>query len=144
MMFMLVNIADFCPLCPRLVMVVITPPNTGMLDSMGKFRKAFDQLESRPFRTPSQLKDLLTKEGFYVPEDQVLVVSDPHNRDQVTFRIDVDFQDPGGRSCLRRATRRNPRNKQCPTCKKPNKLTPRDVALDYQCDECADRLERGI
>jgi hypothetical protein len=54
---------------------------------------------------------------------------------------DCDFQDPGGQSALRRATKSNPRNRPCPTCGKPNKLTPRDVALHYQCDECADRAE---
>ena len=52
-----------------------------------------------------------------------------------------DFQDPGGRSALRRASRRNPRNLPCPTCKQPNRLTPKDRALGYQCDACADRDE---
>jgi hypothetical protein len=51
------------------------------------------------------------------------------------------FQDPGGRSALRRATRRNPRRYPCPTCKAPNRLTPKDISLGYQCDECADRDE---
>jgi hypothetical protein len=31
----------------------------------------------------------------------------------------------------------------CPTCHKPNRLTPKDRQLGYQCDECADKLERG-
>jgi hypothetical protein len=53
------------------------------------------------------------------------------------------FADPGGKSALRRATRRNPRNLPCPTCKAPNRLTPKDRALGYQCDACADRDERG-
>ena len=56
----------------------------------------------------------------------------------------LDFQDPGGSSALRRATKANPRNKPCPTCRRPNKLTPRDVALGYQCDSCADKMERGV
>jgi hypothetical protein len=51
------------------------------------------------------------------------------------------FAEPGGRSALRAATRGNPRNKPCPTCKVPNRLTPRDVRLGYQCDACADREE---
>lgn len=51
------------------------------------------------------------------------------------------FADPGGRSALRAATRRNPRNLPCPTCRKPNRLTPADRAQGYQCDECADRDE---
>jgi hypothetical protein len=44
-------------------------------------------------------------------------------------------------SALRKATKWNPRNLPCPTCKKPNKLTPADKAHGYQCDECADRAE---
>lgn len=56
---------------------------------------------------------------------------------------DHEFADPGGRSALRAATQNNPRNRKCPTCKKPNRLTPKDVALGYQCDECAD-ADEGI
>ena len=52
-----------------------------------------------------------------------------------------EFQDPGGNSALRAATKKNPRNLPCPTCKKPNKLTPKDRSLGYQCNECADRDE---
>ena len=55
----------------------------------------------------------------------------------------MDFADPGGRSALRAASKGNPRNLPCPTCGKPNRLTPKDVALHYQCDECADRAEGG-
>lgn len=54
-----------------------------------------------------------------------------------------DFADPGGRSALRAATKRNPRNRPCPTCGRKNVLTPKDVALGYQCDACADAAERG-
>jgi hypothetical protein len=57
---------------------------------------------------------------------------------------DNEFQDPGGNSALRRATKNNPRNLPCPTCGRPNRLTPKDVALHYQCDSCADRQERGL
>lgn len=53
------------------------------------------------------------------------------------------FMDPGGRSALRAAGPGNPRNLPCPTCHAPNRLTPRDSQLGYQCDECADRLEWG-
>lgn len=56
---------------------------------------------------------------------------------------DCDFAEPGGRSALRTASKRNPRNLPCPTCKEPNRLTPADRALGYQCDACADRCERG-
>jgi hypothetical protein len=52
-----------------------------------------------------------------------------------------DFQYPGGNSALRRASRANPRNLPCPTCKQPNRLTPKDRRLGYQCDSCADREE---
>lgn len=52
-----------------------------------------------------------------------------------------EFQDPGGRSALRAATKDNPRNLPCPTCGEPNRLTPKDKALGYQCDQCADRTE---
>ena len=36
------------------------------------------------------------------------------------------FADPGGRSALRAASRRNPRNLPCPTCGRPDRLTPAD------------------
>ena len=54
-----------------------------------------------------------------------------------------DFADPGGRSALSAASKSNPRNLPCPNCKTPNVLTPKDRALGYQCDRCADRAERG-
>lgn len=66
----------------------------------------------------------------------------PDYFDSPEFGCD-EFQDPGGRSALRRASRNNPRNLPCPTCGKPNRLTPRDRQLGYQCDECADRAEGG-
>ena len=53
----------------------------------------------------------------------------------------VGFADPGGRSALRAATRRNPRNRTCPTCGTKNVLTPLDVARGYQCNACADAAE---
>jgi len=53
------------------------------------------------------------------------------------------FADPGGKSALRRASKRNPRNRPCPTCGAKNVLTPADVAKHYQCDRCADRDEGG-
>jgi hypothetical protein len=51
-----------------------------------------------------------------------------------------EFADPGGKSALRAASRANPRNLPCPTCKRPNLLTPKDRALGYQCDSCADTV----
>lgn len=59
------------------------------------------------------------------------------------YEDERDFADPGGRSALRAASRRNPRNLPCPNCKAPNRLTPRDQSLGYQCDACADRAEGG-
>lgn len=60
-------------------------------------------------------------------------------------RIDgVGFADPGGRSALRAETPDNPRNLPCPTCKRPNMLTPIDRDRGYQCDICADALEQGL
>jgi hypothetical protein len=56
----------------------------------------------------------------------------------------VGFADPGGRSALRAATKSNPRIHPCPTCERPNMLTPLDVRRGYQCDSCADRAERGL
>lgn len=56
---------------------------------------------------------------------------------------DPEFAEPGGRSALRAAGAGNPRNLPCPTCKRPNVLTPADRDLGYQCDRCADAAERG-
>jgi hypothetical protein len=44
-------------------------------------------------------------------------------------------------SALRAATKGNPRRNPCPTCKKPDRLTDKDVRLGYQCDACADAAE---
>ena len=57
---------------------------------------------------------------------------------------DFDFANPGGRSALRRSSRRNPRSFSCPTCGGRNRLTAKDIALGYQCDACADRVEEGF
>jgi hypothetical protein len=46
-------------------------------------------------------------------------------------------------SALRAASKRNPRTIPCPTCGEPDRLTPQDQALGYQCDACADRDEGG-
>lgn len=53
----------------------------------------------------------------------------------------VGFADPGGRSALRAASKRNPRNLSCPTCGAKNVLTRIDRQRGYQCDRCADRAE---
>ena len=54
------------------------------------------------------------------------------------------FAKPGGKSALRAASKRNPRNLPCPTCKQPDRLTPADKAAGYQCNDCADREESGF
>jgi endogenous inhibitor of DNA gyrase (YacG/DUF329 family) len=56
----------------------------------------------------------------------------------------VGFADPGGNSALRAATPDNPRNLPCPNCGRENMLTPLDRQRHYQCDICADKLERGM
>lgn len=61
--------------------------------------------------------------------------------DNEDMHLRNEFADPGGNSALRAATRRNPRNLPCPTCKEPNRLTPADKRHGYQCNACADRDE---
>ena len=75
-------------------------------------------------------------------------MEDLDNYEDENYEIDenednFDFADPGGTSALRAASPSNPRNLPCPTCNYPDRLTPRDRALGYQCDACADALERG-
>lgn len=53
----------------------------------------------------------------------------------------VGFAQEG--SALRAATKNNPRDQPCPTCGSLNVLTWIDVQRGYQCDMCADALERG-
>jgi hypothetical protein len=60
--------------------------------------------------------------------------------DEWAERVEM-FQDPGGRSALRAASKKNPRNLPCPTCGRKNMLTPLDRQLGYQCDYCADAAE---
>jgi hypothetical protein len=45
-------------------------------------------------------------------------------------------------SALRVASKTNPRNLSCPTCKRRNMLTREDKIRGYQCDICADNTER--
>ena len=68
--------------------------------------------------------------------------SNQHHSDELDARR--AFANPAGTSALRAATRRNPRNLPCPTCREANRLTPADVARGYQCDRCADRAEAGV
>lgn len=50
-----------------------------------------------------------------------------------------NFADPGGNSALRAGKRVYP----CPTCGEKNRLTAEDKRRHYQCDKCANALERG-
>lgn len=59
------------------------------------------------------------------------------------LKFDYNFADPGGESALRAETPNNPRNLPCPTCGWPNRLTPADQELGYQCDSCAHATETG-
>jgi hypothetical protein len=51
------------------------------------------------------------------------------------------FENPGGRSALRRSCKGNPRNLPCPDCGRENMLTPKDRQLGYRCDICANEAE---
>jgi hypothetical protein len=53
------------------------------------------------------------------------------------------FADPYGESALYASGKDNPRNLPCPTCKWPNRLTRKDRQAGYQCDSCANAMERG-
>jgi hypothetical protein len=58
---------------------------------------------------------------------------------QAIGRGDAPFRDPGGKSALRAGDRKFP----CPTCQRRYQLTMHDVLRGYQCDRCAEELERG-
>jgi hypothetical protein len=75
--------------------------------------------------------------GYFDDPDEDDDRYDPDEEDEIAFA------DPGGRSALRATTPTNPRTLPCPTCGQPNRLTPADRRLGYQCDACADRAERG-
>ncbi len=64
--------------------------------------------------------------------------------DGLDFDGDVlEFAMPSSKSALRAASASNPRSFPCPTCERPNLLTPADVRRGYQCDACADLDEMG-
>lgn len=65
---------------------------------------------------------------------------DPDDWDDLVER----FADPGGDSALYPAGSGNPREHPCPTCHFPDRLTYRDVVAGYQCNACADAMERGM
>lgn len=69
---------------------------------------------------------------------------DDEDFDDGDYEERIAFADAGGRSALRAASKYNPRNLPCPTCKRANVLTPADVRQGYQCNACADRDEGGF
>jgi len=95
----------------------------------------------------AQAEDINNADGSAVDcciyEDDDLAEFDGYDDDEMSTRA-MMFADPGGRSALRAASHRNPRNLPCPTCGEPNRLTPADQARSYQCDACADAAERGF
>jgi hypothetical protein len=100
---------------------------------------------------PGLLRTLIPIE--YIREDKHMPTYDDENFDEdyesddynlgidSDFGYDCSFADPGGRSSLRAESESNPRNLPCGNCGEPDRLTPKDVALHYQCDQCADRAE---
>jgi hypothetical protein len=90
--------------------------------------------------TDEEVRDMDCDEADYRDEDESHFGPDYDYGDSDGR---LDFADPGGTSALRRATPSNPRNLPCPTCCRPNVLTPADRACGYCCDACADRNERG-
>ena len=65
----------------------------------------------------------------------------PDDDDDDSLIDGVGFARSG--SALRCATASNPRNLPCPNCGGENLLTEIDRMRGYQCDNCADRAERG-
>lgn len=88
---------------------------------------------------PLQREDLVMSEPEYWDDE-------PEDFEDSDLGYDYDgsplvFKCAG--SALRAAGPDNPRNLPCPTCGVANRLTPKDRALGYQCDSCADRTEYG-
>jgi hypothetical protein len=72
-------------------------------------------------------------------KEEVSKVREHYNTESDWDGGEMDFRDPGGNSSLRAGKLEFP----CPTCGEEDVLTAKDVRLGYQCDSCADRLERG-
>ena len=62
--------------------------------------------------------------------------------DEYDYMVDR-FAEPGSNSALHAASKEDPRDLPCPTCNWPNRLTRRDKIRGYQCDSCANAMERG-
>jgi hypothetical protein len=59
-----------------------------------------------------------------------------YDTDEFEYRA-TRFADPGGRSSLHAGKRDRP----CPTCGEPDRLTAADIRAGYHCDACADAAE---
>lgn len=68
---------------------------------------------------------------------------DEYDLDEWADRVER-FSDPGGNSSLYPATATDPRDQKCGSCGWPNRLTRADVSRGYQCDSCANAMERGM
>jgi len=85
----------------------------------------------------------MSENSYYEDDDEEDIEIFEEDEDEEEWRR-REFADPYGKSALRAATETNPRNLPCPTCGRENMLTPKDKSLGYQCDHCADALERGL
>lgn len=100
----------------------------------------------------SEHGDTLTMDHY---DDIVSEVSDDSHKDLGEGWWDEDGPDYGDDddfnhrrfarrgSALHAADDDNPRTLPCPTCGCPNRLTRLDQMRGYQCDSCADAIERG-
>jgi hypothetical protein len=84
-------------------------------------------------------------DDFDEEDDEFFDEDDNEDDDDLREHIDgVGFADPGGTSALRAATIDNPRDRPCPNCGQPNRLTRIDEMRGYVCDSCADAAEGGF
>ena len=110
---------------------------------MNKKQKFENFLESLKGKDQDALIESV-KSGFqacYEGVEEDYDDDDDDSRNYEDERYRMDFEKEG--SALRKSTRSNPRNLPCPTCGEPDKLTAKDKANGYQCDDCADRAEGG-
>lgn len=70
-------------------------------------------------------------------------LAEPEDEWEDDFCREDEFSEPGGTSALRASSPDNPRNLPCPNCREPNRLTPKDMVLGYQCNACANHAEMG-
>ena len=56
-------------------------------------------------------------------------------------RITPNWPDPSQPNIPSGGTYLSPRRLPCPTCGAPNKMTPKDISMGYQCNDCADTVK---